>query len=375
MRVSELLTISDLEAAAREVLDEGTWAYLSGGAGEGRTLASNRSALDQLLLTPAVLRPSVDAPRLESMLFGRPLSLPVLLAPTSPQRLFHQHAELEVAQGAAGMGAVTIVSTDSHFAFHEIVAASAGDCWFQLYCYGSRENVAKTIDYAAKSGAKAIVITVDADFSARRIAAKRAQFQVPQGVDFGTLRTLGLFDGPLPCEARLERLHLIWDDLAWIRRRTSLPLLLKGILRPADAARSLELGVDGLIVSNHGGRQLDGEVPAIVALQWVAETIGGRAPILFDGGIRSGVDVVRALGLGATAVCIGRPYLWGLAALGAEGVELALQILKDETADAMQQLGLRSMEELDSSYVYPAASTDVVPDTSRGNPAPMRRVG
>ncbi|MDY1007353.1 MULTISPECIES: alpha-hydroxy acid oxidase [unclassified Sphingomonas] len=346
MRLNIVLCIEDLERDAQSILDPGTWAYVAGGAGAGTTIAWNRRALDCLFLSPAVLTSAAQPPDLSIRLFNRVLPTPILLAPTSPQRLLHPEAELATARGASSSSTTTIISTDSHYPFDEIVRAGSSDCWFQLYCYRSRNDIGRTLDYAAESGARAIVVTVDADHGARRIAAQRAGFTVPATLDFGTLRALGLFDGAVPGGARLDRMPLSWAELNWIRARTRLPLLVKGLLRPVDALRALDEGADGLIVSNHGGRQLDGALPAVLALKTIAQAVDRRVPILFDGGIRSGIDIVRALALGASAVCVGRPYLWGLAAYGEDGVATCLQILADEFRDSLLQLGLGSVSEI-----------------------------
>ena len=293
-----------------------------------------------------MLRGSGAGPDTSVTLFGSTISMPVLLAPTSPQRLLHPDAELATARAARSARTITIVSTDSHYPFAAVAEAAGEHCWFQLYTYRSRRDVEATVDLAVRCGAAAIVVTVDAYHRARRISAQRAGFATPPEVDFGTLRALGVLDGTIPADGRLERLPLTWSDLAWIRELAPIPLLVKGILDPSDARRCVDLGIDGVVVSNHGGRQLDGVVPSLVALRAIAAEVGHECVVLLDGGVRSGVDVVKALALGADAVCIGRPYLWGLAVGGAAGVKEVLSLIRFELEDTLLQLGLDGVHQI-----------------------------
>ena len=346
MELTGLLTLSDFEDAARGVLDEATWAYVGGGAGTGETVAANKAAFGRVWLRPRVFDAGSPMPDLALTLFGHVLSLPVLLAPTSPQRLLHEEAELATARAATATGIVSVVSTDSHHPFPAVAGAADKNCWFQLYAYRSRRDVEATIALAEEAGAWALVLTVDACHAARRISARRAGFRTPPHIDFGTLRRLGILDGDVPPDARLDRLSLGWSDLNWIRSRTSLPLLVKGVLAPDDARRCVDGGADGVIVSNHGGRQLDGVVPSLVALEQIAAVVGSDCTVLVDGGIRSGGDVIKALALGAVAVCIGRPYLWGLAIAGQDGVEAVITLLQQEIEDALRQLGVAGVADV-----------------------------
>jgi 4-hydroxymandelate oxidase len=346
--MTELLTLADVEAAARERLTDAVWAYIAGGAGEGRTVRANTAAFDEVWLLPAVLGATGREPGLRTAVLGSELDMPLLLAPTSPQRLIDEDAELATARAAATAGVCSIVSSDSHHGFASVATAAPRRCWFQLYAYQSRETVAATIAMAEESGATALVLTVDAHHPARRVSAQRAGFITPPEVDFGNLRALGVLKGAVPAGARLERLPLTWDDLTWIRERTRLPMFVKGVLRACDARRCVEHGADGVIVSNHGGRQLDSALPSLTALPPIASEIGHQATVLVDGGVRSGVDIVKALALGADAVCIGRPYLWGLALGGQAGVESVLALLRRELADTLLQLGIADVGDLDA---------------------------
>jgi 4-hydroxymandelate oxidase len=352
MDLTGLPTLADVEAAARGLLDDAAWAYLAGGAGTDGTVRANVAAFDGLSLVPRVFRTTAATLDTAVSLFGQQLSMPVLLAPTSPQRLFHPDAELATARAAAAAGTVSVVSTDGHYPVPEVAAAAGKHWWFQLYPYGSPADVEATLALAQDAGAGAVVVTADATHRARRIGTWRAGFRTPPHVDFGTLRQLGILDGDAPADARLDRTPLGWDDLAWIRRRTSVPLLVKGVLHADDAKRCIAAGADGVIVSNHGGRQLDSVVPSLVALERVVAAVADSgAAILVDGGVRSGVDVVKALALGAHAVCVGRPYLWGLSLNGEAGVSAVLAILRVELEDALRQLGLAGIDHLATDSV------------------------
>jgi 4-hydroxymandelate oxidase len=351
MDLNALWTVGDVERAAHAALDPATWAYVAGGAGSERSVRANVSAFDAVWLRPRLLARPCARPATATSVLGQELSLPVLLAPTSPQRLLHADAELATARAAAAAGTISVVSTDSHYRFPAIAEQAAERCWFQLYAYRSRADVEATIEMAIAAGATALVVTMDAHFQAGRISARRAGFRTPEWIDFGNLRALGILDGEVPANARLDRLPLTWEDLEWIRRRSPVPLLIKGLLHPADARRCVELGADGVIVSNHGGRQLDGVVPSLIALEAVAREVRDECAVLLDGGIRSGIDVVRALALGAHAVGIGRPYLWGLAVAGQQGVEAVIAILRRELEDALLQLGLPTVAAVESDCV------------------------
>ncbi len=358
-------TLADVEQAARALLDDAIWAYVAGGAGDERTVEGNAAAFDALWLRPRVLDAGSTMPDTGVTLLGRELSMPILLAPTSPQRLVHEDAELATARAATRAGVCSIVSTDTHYPFPEIAASTDECCWFQLYAYGSRRDVDATIAMAEEAGASALVVTVDAYYAARRIRTQRAGFATPAFVDMGTLRALGVIEGEIPPGARFDRLPLTWEDVERIRARSSLPLLIKGVLNPADARRCIDVGAEGVIVSNHGGRQLDGVVPTIVALEQIAPVVADDCVLLVDGGIRSGVDVVKALALGAHAVGIGRPYLWGLALAGDAGVLAVLDLLRRELEDTMLQLGVSSIAEIGAEHL---AAIRWTPATTNGQP-------
>ncbi|WP_431045565.1 alpha-hydroxy acid oxidase [Streptomyces sp. P1-3] len=356
MDLTALLCVMEFGRAVDLTLSQPVRAYINGGAGAQRTVEGNRAAFDALRLVPRVLAETRGDPDTEVTLFGQTLSTPVLLAPISPQRLLHPDAELATARAAQEAGTVSIVSSDSHYPFREIAGSVKDGCWFQLYAYEGRACIAETLAMAETAGARALVLTVDAHYPARRVAAARSGFRTPSDVEFGTLRELGILEGPIPASARIERYPVTWDDLAWIRERTAVPLVVKGVLRAADARRCVDLGADGIVVSNHGGRQLDDVVSSLAALEGVVAEVGRDCAVLVDGGVRSGTDVIKALASGADAVCVGRPYLWGLGLAGQAGVAAVLTLLRQELDDALRQLGAAGVADLDSSYVTAATA-------------------
>lgn len=322
-------------------------------------MAENRAAFQRIKLRPRVLVNCAER-NLGVELFGRRLSLPLVLAPTSHQVLAHPDAEIATARAAAAAGTLAVLGTGNHYSVEEVAAASDGaPFWFQLYCYEPFEVTARVVRRAEAAGASALVLTVDACYPPRRESLIRSGFRLTPAVRLGNLQGVGLRDdllapnGGLTPEfvAALPLSPLTWDDVARIRELTALPLLLKGVLTAEDALLALERGVDGLIVSNHGARQIDGTQAAIDALPAIADTVGGRMPLLVDGGVRRGTDIVKALALGARAVLIGRPYLWGLALDGEAGVRLVIEQLRAEFDNALAQLGRPSVADLGRDVV------------------------
>jgi 4-hydroxymandelate oxidase len=347
MAISSMIELSEFERAAEQAMPAEFWAYLSGGAGNDKTVRANSAAFDAYRLVPGIGADGCSSPVTSRTLCGRILSMPVLLAPTSPLKLFHPEAELAAARAACDAGTIIIVSTDSHFDLPEIAAAAGGAWWFQLYAYRSRDHVERLVRLAEDSGAEAIVVTMDAHFAARRFSTERARFQTPPDVEYGVMRSVGIDERPRAGHARIERLPLAWSDIEWLRGSTSLPLIIKGVMRSADARRALDVGVDGLIVSNHGGRQLDGGLASLEALAEIARVVPDDRLLLMDGGVRCGGDIVKALALGASAVCIGRPYLWGLYLAGQQGVKAVLDLIAADLRSTLQQLGVAHVDALD----------------------------
>ncbi len=342
------INLADYEALARERLTETAWDYYAGGAEDERTVAENCEAFRSIKLCPRVLV-DVGTRDLTTQVLGQPVALPVLLGPTTYQRLAHPDAEIACARAAAAAGTIFVVPTEGHYAVRAIAAAAPGPLWFQLYTFGDREAITRLIQGAEQAGCRALVVTVTAFYEPRRERHLRRPLLLPPEVRLGSLEEAGLVTpGSLKEPAMLP---LTWPDIAWLRTITRLPIVLKGIMTGEDAVLAVEHGVDAIVVSNHGGRQVDGTLATIEALPEIAERVAGRIEILLDGGIRRGTDVLKALALGAKAVLIARPYLWGLATSGEEGVRRVLDMLRDEIDGAMAQLGRPDIKSVDSTMV------------------------
>ena len=349
----DVVGLGDHEALARQRLDDNAWAYFSGGAADEITLRANRSAWDALTLWPRVLRPLAGG-HTQVTLLGRTLAHPMLLAPVAFQRLAHNDGELAMAYAAAALGAGVVLSTQASVSLEAIAEAvrpdrGRGPLWFQLYLQHDRGFTQALVQRAEAAGYEALVLTVDAPASGVRDRERRAGWRLPP--DVHPVNLAGL---PPPPRRELhtgqsalfdDLLHHAptWDDLAWLQSMTRLPIVLKGVLHPADARQALSLGAAGLIVSNHGGRTLDTAPATASALPGVVQAVGGAVPVLVDGGIRRGTDVLKAMALGASAVLVGRPAVWGLANAGAAGVAHVLRLLRDELEVAMALTGCATL--------------------------------
>ena len=350
-----LVTLADHEQHARTQLDDNAWAYFSGGAADEISLRANRTAWDALPLWPRVLRPLAGG-HTRVPLLGRTLAHPILLAPVAFQRMAHPDGELAMAYAAAALGAGVVLSTQASVSVESVAQAvlpdpGRGPLWFQLYLQPDRGFTQALVQRAEAAGYEALVLTVDAPTSGVRDRERRAGFRLPSGV--GPVNLAGLqtpASPPLsPGQSALfdGLLHHAptWDDIAWLQSITRLPVLLKGVLHPADARQAVSVGAAGLIVSNHGGRSLDTAPATSSALPRVVQAVGGAVPVLADGGIRRGTDVLKAMALGASAVLVGRPAVWGLANAGAAGVAHVLRLLRDELEVAMALTGCATLAE------------------------------
>ena len=350
-----LVTLADHEQHARTQLDDNAWAYFSGGAADEISLRANRSAWDALPLWPRVLRPLAGG-HTRVPLLGRTLAHPILLAPVAFQRLAHPDGELAMAYAAAALGAGVVLSTQASVSLESVAQAvlpdpGRGPLWFQLYLQPDRGFTQALVQRAEAAGYEALVLTVDAPTSGVRDRERRAGFRLPSGV--GPVNLAGLqtpASPPLsPGQSALfdGLLHHAptWDDITWLQSITRLPVVLKGVLHPADARQAVSVGAAGLIVSNHGGRTLDTAPATATALPRVVQAVGGAVPVLVDGGIRRGTDVLKAMALGASAVLVGRPAVWGLANAGAAGVAHVLRLLRDELEVAMALTGCATLAE------------------------------
>lgn len=354
----DIATLADYERHAERRMPPASWAHVQEGAGEEATLHDNCAAFARRRLLPRMLA-DLRGGQTGVTIFGQRHAAPILLAPVAYQRLAHADGERATARAAAALSAGMIVSTLSSVTLEEIAAAgdeaaaalgTAAPRWFQLYLQPERAHSEALVRRAEAAGYRAIVLTVDA-------AVKPSRFVLPGGVEAANLRDLPrlrqtataggriLFGTPLLDTAPR------WEDVAWLRTLTHLPLLLKGVLDPQDARRAVDAGVDGVIVSNHGGRVLDGTIAALDALPAIAAAVD--VPLLLDGGVRTGTDVAKALALGARAVLVGRPQMHALAVAGTAGVAHALHLLRTELEAAMAQLGCATCEAVDRTRVVP----------------------
>ena len=353
-----IASVMDFEPRARERISHIAYEFISGGAGDELSLKWNREAYDRIRLRTRVL---VDVSKLDTRvrLFGQELAHPILLAPTAYHKLVHPEGEVETARGAGAATTTMVVSSFATTAVEDIARAATQPLWFQLYVQPDRGFTKTLVQRAEDAGCKAICVTVDTPLAGVRNREERAAFRLPPGMDIPHLKglpTAGARNAPREGEIFNAILDptLTWKDIEWLKSFAKVPLLLKGVLDPDDADQAARLGVSGIIVSNHGARNLDTVPATIDALPAVVEQIAGRVPVLVDGGIRRGTDVLKALAMGASAVLIGRPYLFALGVAGAAGVSRSVTILRRELQIAMALTGRRSIAEIDSSVLWGA---------------------
>ncbi|MFG0584351.1 alpha-hydroxy acid oxidase [Pseudomonas sp. zjy_9] len=355
---ADIAAVGDYQAYARERMSEQAWAYLAGGAADELTLQDNRQAFDRLRLRSRVLQ-DLRGGNTRLRLFGQDYEHPIFVAPVAYQKLAHADGELACVLGASALRAGMVVSTQASIELETIAAQAQTPLWFQLYIQPDRDFTAALVRRAEAAGYRALVLTVDAPVSGIRNREQRAGFALPAGIEAVNLRGMR----PLAVSADPSASSLLlggpllnaaptWADLAWLRAQTRLPILLKGILSAADAEQALAAGVDGLIVSNHGGRMLDGLPATIEALPEVAAAVQGRVPVLLDGGIRRGTDILKALALGADAVLVGRPCIFALAVAGAVGVAHVLQLLRAELEVAMALTGCADLASIGPQTIW-----------------------
>jgi len=343
-----ILTLDEFEARARDAMSHMTYEYVAAGAADEHTLRWNRSRFDDLMLRPRVL---TEVERIDTTitLFGRVHPHPILLAPAAYQRAMHPEGELASVRGAGAQGATCVVSTATTTPFSTLAKAATAPLWFQLYVQADRDYTRALVQEVEDDGCEALCITVDTPTLGTRDRMKRARFELPPGV-----ATPHLHD--VSSERRgiisPERSGITWKDISWLCSFARVPVLLKGILDADDAARAIDVGAHGIVVSNHGARNLDTVPATIEALPAVVDRVAGRVPVLVDGGIRRGTDLLKALALGADAVLIGRPYCYGLAVGGAAGVERVLAILLEEFIASMRLMGRPAVSALDRSAFW-----------------------
>ena len=396
-RLDRVVNIADLRELARRRVPALVFAYIDGGAEDEVTLRENVRAFRDVTFRPRQCM-AVPACDLRTSVLGTTLDLPFLLAPVGFCRMFHPNGEVCAAREANAAGTAYILSTFSGTRLEDVRAGATGPLWYQLYVPGGRDVAEATIARARAAGYSALVVTVDTPVSGMRerdlrhgvkpILAGRVRASLPYAWQFitrprwvidyvadGAVRVFPNVElpgaGPMPCSDTsmlLERTLITWNDLRWIRDAWQGPVVIKGVDTGDDARRAVDAGANAVVVSNHGGRQLDGVAASIRALPEVVAAVDGQVEVLMDGGIRRGADVVKALCLGARAVLIGRAYAWGLAAAGGTGVARAIDILRTDIIRTMRLLGCQSPATLDRSYVdIPAGWQRLAPDSGANN--------
>lgn len=359
---AQIVTLEDHELHACRKLDDNAWAYFAGGAGDEITVRANRSAWESIQLSTRVLRDLVGG-HTRRQLLGRTVQHPILLAPVAFQRMAHTDGEIASAFAAAMQGAGMVLSSQSSVLLEHVAAVVLGEVtrgplWFQLYFQHDRDFTMDLVRRAKRAGYEALVVTVDAPCSGARDRERRAGFTLPPGISAVNLEGLPqpapvtlaphqsrMFDG-------LLRHAPTWNDIAWLCDEAGLPVLLKGVTHPDDARMAIDSGVAGIVVSNHGGRTLDTMPPTAALLPRIRAAVGKDYPVLVDGGIRRGTDVLKAVALGADAVLIGRPYVFGLANAGAMGVSHVLRLLRDELEIAMALCGCATLDEVGAGVIF-----------------------
>jgi 4-hydroxymandelate oxidase len=344
---NDVLSLPEFEERARGCLSTMVYEYVASGAADEHTLRWNREAYDRIRLRPRVLR-DVARVDMRTTLLGRELPFPILLAPTAYHRAIHPDGEIATARGAGAAGATWVVSSSTTTVIEEIARAATAPLWFQLYLQPDRGVTRDLVRRVEQAGCQALCLTVDQPVLGARNRQTRAGFRLPPGVTAPYRLDIG--QGRDILDPR--RVVVTWNDVEWLRTVTRVPLLLKGILDADDADHALKVGADGVIVSNHGARILDTAPATIDALPQVTDRVRGRAPVLVDGGVRRGTDVLKAIAHGAAAVLIGRPYCYGLAVGGSEGVQRAVEILRAEFEMAMQLTGRAALREIDRSVLW-----------------------
>lgn len=346
--LGEAFCLSDFESLAARILPAMIQQFIAGGAADEKTVRWNATAFDAWKLLPRVLR-DVSAIDAEVDLLGEKLPFPILLAPTGYHRLIHPDGELETARGATLARAPLVVSSSATMTIEEIAPALRVPFWFQLYLQPDWALNEQLVRRAEASGARALCLTVDTPNLGARNREQRVRFALPPGMS-APMNPLTDAKRRDPSGGRpWERYAMQWGDVERLVAFAQVPLVLKGILHPDDAERAVALGAKAIIVSNHGGRNLDSGLAPIEALRSIADRVAGRVPVLVDGGIRRGTDVVKALALGASAVLIGRPYLYGLAVAGAAGVARVVEILRTELEMAMALIGCPTLASIDGA--------------------------
>ncbi|HUQ50057.1 MAG TPA: alpha-hydroxy acid oxidase [Terriglobales bacterium] len=355
--LADAVSLSDFEAVAAKRMTHNAWEYINSGAADQITLRWNRESLDKIRLNPRVLR-DTTALKTKVTLLGNEIPFPVILAPTALHKLAHPLGEIATAKGAGDANTLMTLSTMASTSLEDVAKAATHPLWFQLYVQSDRGFTANLVARAVAAGYKALVVTVDTPVEGARNRQERAKFHLPPGVALENLKGLEvrMMGGKLDTEHQVfENIlpkKLTWKDIEWLQSLSKLPVVLKGVLNADDADIAARSGVGGIIVSNHGARNLDTVPATIDALPRVTDKVAGRMMVLMDGGVRRGTDVLKALALGANAVLVGRPIFYGLSTGGAAGVTKMLNILRTEFEMAMALSGVDSIEKIDRSVLW-----------------------
>ncbi|MBW8799060.1 MAG: aminotransferase class I/II-fold pyridoxal phosphate-dependent enzyme [Streptomyces sp.] len=362
-----LFTLKDYEEAARSRFDHGSWDFIAGGAGQERTLAANLAAFDRVRLRPRALSGS-GAPDTKATVLGHSWPVPIAVAPMAYHTLADPEGEVATARAAGQAGLPVVVSTFAGRTFESIAEAASAPLWLQVYCFRDRSTTRQLVERAERAGFEALVLTADAPRLGRRLRDLRNDFRLPDGMVPANL-TGGDYASPSAHALTEFDPALDWSVIDWLREISSLPVLVKGVLSGADARAALRAGVDGIVVSNHGGRQLDGVPATLEVLAEITAAVGGACPVLVDGGIRRGADVLAALALGADAVLLGRPVLYGLAVGGENGAAHLLELITEELVEAMALTGTPSVAEAGPALVGAEPEATPAPSAVWSTPA------
>lgn len=354
------VNLFDFEERARCQISKMAYDYYAAGANDEITLKENRAAFDRITIYPRMLR-DVSNRQLATSALGHPISMPLMIAPMAFQRMAHPEGEMATMKAANQAGTIMVLSTLATSSIEEVAEASNGNLWFQLYVYKDKGVTTSLVQRAEAAGCKALVLTVDSPILGSRERDVRNGFHLPDGLSAKNLAPAGIEvlpgrigeSGLAAYIASLYDQALTWKDVEWLRSITNLPVLVKGILRADDSILAIKNGASGIIVSNHGGRQLDTAPATISVLSRVVEATEGNIEVFVDGGIRRGTDILKALALGAKAVFVGRPVLWGLADSGADGVGKVLHLLRTEFDLAMALSGCKTLADVNADLLHP----------------------
>lgn len=350
---NDLVSLKDYERYAKERMDLNSIAYVCSGAGDEITYKRNEKAFENIFLETATLE-DLKGANTKIELFGQSYENPIFLAPVAYQKLVDERGEIATVQGANAMNSCMCVSSFSSCTLEDITSYSNSPLWFQLYIQPNMQVNLELIKKVEKLGFKALIITIDAPISGLRNSEQRAGFYLPNGIsainieNLNPIQIINDFENILDITPSLPT----WKDIEFIKNNTNLPVILKGITSVSYAKKAIELGIDGIVVSNHGGRTIDNQPASIEILPKIAKAVNGKIPILFDGGIRRGTDIIKAIALGASAVMIGRPIMYGLATAGALGVAHTLKILKEELEVSMIFTGCKDISSIKEDTIF-----------------------